>query len=561
MNSEIILCKNIKMDRNYNNVLNYTEEQMVSLCRQNQIASADDYSFLRSTGSIWVGFTYNQCLQANYIAFQNKDYSNKWFFAWIDDVIYKNDRNVEIRFTIDAWSTWFSKVTTKKCFINRQHVTDDTIGLHTIDENLRVQEVVQEGTAIEDNSYKSYIWVAIETAWVPNDNSTDGGNQFSGITVINRSISGTPIVLFKIRSESQYVSLDYLNIALFIIRTARDNHIADISNIFILPDAAIDETKTNLHTTQSSLPGGETRNFNFWTLSNTYSNIEIEQTISKNRSFGSFVPKNNKVYCYPYNYLFVSNNIGAQNIYKYEDFSSENCTFKNQLAINIGCSGRLVPTNYKGMELADDESLPLAKYPTCSWSSDAFTNWLSEQAVNQASNLAFGIFGAGQNYSNSLNTINTNNRKVAETGTEMSSLGADVSLALNISGMIANQIGNFYIGELMPNIKGGTNTGDVNFASDRNCFTFRKMHAKEEFLRIVDDYFTKYGYKINKLELPNINGRTYWNYIEIASTEEIGYGEVPSLFMEEINNACRKGVTIWHNHTNIGNYDLDNSII
>ena len=31
--------------------------------------------------------------------------------------------------------------------------------------------------------------------------------------------------------------------------------------------------------------------------------------------------------------------------------------------------------------------------------------------------------------------------------------------------------------------------------------------------------------------------------------------------MSEINNACRKGVTIWHNHDNVGNYSLDNSII
>jgi len=30
--------------------------------------------------------------------------------------------------------------------------------------------------------------------------------------------------------------------------------------------------------------------------------------------------------------------------------------------------------------------------------------------------------------------------------------------------------------------------------------------------------------------------------------------------MEEINNACRKGVTIWHNHANIGNYNLSNNI-
>ena len=93
------------------------------------------------------------------------------------------------------------------------------------------------------------------------------------------------------------------------------------------------------------------------------------------------------------------------------------------------------------------------------------------------------------------------------------------------------------------------------------CYSFRQMRVKTEYLRIIDDYFTRFGYAIKRIELPNITGRTYWNYVEIGSSEEIGYGEVPSKFMETINNACRRGVTIWHNHSNLGNYSLSNTIV
>ena len=31
--------------------------------------------------------------------------------------------------------------------------------------------------------------------------------------------------------------------------------------------------------------------------------------------------------------------------------------------------------------------------------------------------------------------------------------------------------------------------------------------------------------------------------------------------MDTINNACRRGVTTWHNHANVGNYALDNIIV
>ena len=61
--------------------------------------------------------------------------------------------------------------------------------------------------------------------------------------------------------------------------------------------------------------------------------------------------------------------------------------------------------------------------------------------------------------------------------------------------------------------------------------------------------------------MPNITGRRYWNYVEIGASEEIRTGKVQSKFMETINNACRRGVTIWHNHANVGNYSLNNTIV
>ena len=80
-------------------------------------------------------------------------------------------------------------------------------------------------------------------------------------------------------------------------------------------------------------------------------------------------------------------------------------------------------------------------------------------------------------------------------------------------------------------------------------------------MQIIDDYFTKYGYKILRITTPNITGRTYWNYVQIGEREEIGTGEVPTKYMDEINNTCRKGVTIWHNHANVGNFALNNTIV
>lgn len=544
MNSKILLVKNIHIDKQYTNVLSYTETQMLELCQANLVAQADNYSFLRPTESIMAGFTYAQCLQANYIAFQNPDYSNKWFFAWIDDIIYKGDRNTEITFTIDAWSTWFDKWQKKVCFINRQHVNNDTIGLHTLPENLDVGEVVQE-VITEDESYGNEYgyWIAVASNWQIKDGSTGSellesnkGTQYSGITVYDNTVFGTQIFLFKINDVG-----DFINLGLFLLRTNADGHIEDVQNIFIVPSLGVNEPQLTSHTAYVI----ETENaFTFYTMTYDTTTAKFDTTINKLTSFNDYQPKNNKCFVYPYNYIFVSNNQGSNNIYKYEDFTTENCVFENQFSIAVGGSGRVVPKNYKRMATNDDEALPLGKYPTCAWSSDAFTNWLTQNGVNMAVSLGL--------------TAGAIAATVATAGATTPVL---VGAVMTTASTIGNTIGQFYQASLLPNISGGQATGDVIWACNRNKFSFRQMRVKTEYLKIIDDYFTRFGYAIRSLEIPNITGRRYWNYVEIGASEEIGYGEVPSKFMDIINNACRKGVTIWHNHANVGNYALDNSIV
>ena len=478
MNSKIILAKNIHIDKQYTNVLSYSNSDMLSLLTSQShfVAQAENYSFLRPTGTIMAGFTYEQCLQANYIAFQNPDYSNKWFFAWIDDVIYKGDKNTEITYTVDAWSTWFDNWTKKPCFINRQHVNDDTIGLHTIPENLDVGEVVQESQTI-DTAYGNEFgyWVALACNWEIKDGSdgagiieSDKGKQYSGISVYDNTVFGTKLFLFNITDLSSFV-----NVYRYILRTNADGHIADLENIFILPNVAINNSDLIYHTAYVI---EQTNEFHWYTLNYDTQPTIFNTVINKLTSFNDYQPKNNKCFVYPYNYIFVSNNQGSNNIYKYEDFTTSNCVFENEFSISIGGSGRIVPKNYKRMEYNEDEALPLGKYPTCAWSSDAFTNWLTQNSVNIATNLAMVAGGVALS--------------VATGGVATPAVAG--ALALSTAGNVASTIGQFYQASLLPNISGGQATGDIIWTANKNMFVFRQMRVKTEYLKIIDDYFSRF---------------------------------------------------------------------
>ena len=492
LSSKIRLCKNINLDRDYKNVLNYTESQMLSLCESQShlVASANDYSFIRNRGTISTNFSYDDCLQSNYIAFQNKDYSNKWFFAFIDDVSYIGENNTEIKYTIDSWSTWFDYWTAKPCFVLREHVNDDTIGLNTELENLDVGEVFAESIT-KDLSLTSVsgFFVAVSTNYLPNDNttglealSTDRGTKYSGISVYNRNIFGTRIILFYVTTSTTFA-----NITKFIKRVNADGEVASIENLFILPYLSVPLQSITSHTAYFQVQDSE-HQFEFYTIPFTLEPKTWYQEITKITSYTGLTIKNNKCFCYPYNYLLVTNGSGSNNIYKYENFYSNTCKFLNTFSISIGGSGRLAPLRYKenysentsDFDSANyDETLPFAKFPTCSWSSDAFINWLTQNSVNIAVSAIFAPLEFAGGLASAKSSNESGSSSVAQKG-------------ISASSSVASFFGDLHQAMLLPNISGNQPTGDVVWSEDRNIIYYKQMRAKDEYIKKIDDYFTKF---------------------------------------------------------------------
>ena len=82
--SNIVMAKNILVDKNGKNVLSYGNGAMLELMRSQAhlVNQAGDYSFINYTENrISVGFTYAECLASNYIAFQNPIYRCKMVFC------------------------------------------------------------------------------------------------------------------------------------------------------------------------------------------------------------------------------------------------------------------------------------------------------------------------------------------------------------------------------------------------------------------------------------------------------------------------------------------------
>ena len=552
-NSKLILAKNILLDKTHKNVLNYSTNDMLALLRSQGhiIGEASNYSFIQN-GKVSVGFTYNQCLTANYIAYQNPNYSNKWFFAFIDRVEYESNKSTIIYYTIDNWATWFDNLTFKPCYVVREHVNDDTIGANTTEEGLAVQDFVCEQTD-SDIGLGSMFYIGVLSNYNPETKT-----KFSGVEIRNRGVFGSELFLF--RFDSATYPDGGLNLLLLILETNNKGFVDNIQDIFIIPYSAVPASQLEAHTfTLEGVTPEQT--CTFYTLPFSFDATSYTWDIDKTLSFSDYTPKNNKCFCYPFNYLYGTNNSGDSEIYKYEDFlNGAKATFKVDLAISIGCSGRLVPLNYKKVSEYLDGSIALGKFPTCQWSSDAYTNWLTQNAVNISTSFMRLGMSAG---SLGLTAYNAHMGQVAEKNptTALQSAGMSINPVANIAGQVAGLIGSFHQAQLLPNRVTGINTADVNYSSNDLTFKLEHMRIKTEYLREIDDYFTRFGYKVIRVKTPNITGRASFNYIEIGQGERFAYGEVPPESLTEINMIAQNGLTIWHNHANIGNYNLNNSIV
>lgn len=546
LNSKIILCHNIKMDKNYSNVLSYSESDMLELCQNNAVASANDYSFVRENGTILMEVPYSTVLQCNYMAYQNKDYSGKWFFAFIDKIEYVSNKSTRILFTVDSWSTWYSYWNLNSVFVHKEHVSDDTMGLHTLPENVDTGEYVSVGS-VESVVARDYFICVCATKDPSGDQSDTPG------TIVNGLYNGLGYYLSRGNDHGggtgNVTIKNNTNLLIYKYGVTQGLSQDDIVSVFLVPRGIIDETKITWESIQID-PG--TLPFDVGRISDNFTAGVLERYLIEKPTTldGDYVPKNKKLLCWPFRYMLADNNSGTTVIYRYEDFAIDeeipnHIKFKSYGAISPGCSIRSVPQKYKGKEENFTESISYGKFPVCAWTKDTYLNWMTQMGINNMANAGAGIIKIG----------------ISPLVGKYAGIESGVQSVANGVEDIYNAWQEERLQEFAPNqAMGNTNNGDVNFPLGLSNITFTHMSIKNEYAVILDQLFNRFGYTVRAIKYPNITGRPYWNFVQTGSEEKTVYGSIPQNYIDEINNAFSRGVTIWHNHNNMGNFSLDNSI-
>ena len=540
----------------------YLLKNPINLSKQNQLtfanATAQTSYFTGISNKLYVdNFTYQRkdyvirypacmddILDYNYVMYQNENYGNKWFYAYIKNMRYVNDNMTEITIETDVYQTFMFDITFKASFVEREHVNDDTVGKHTIPEGLETGEYVCNGiTSLYSGGNTCYICVAVSD--VPTEMGTNVYNrQYNGI------YSGVTYVVF----ETPLAASNFLR-----AMDGRGKGDA-VTSVFLIPTSltgTLTFTNYDIHTTGSQYI---TTQAAFPPYSTTYVTLATSSNITSPSTLNGYTPKNNKLFVAPYNYFYVTNNVGMDVDFHYEDFVNNTAQFKTIGSITPGCSIKCFPLNYK--KLADvtgsvntmnsyNYGISGAKYPICSWVTDVYTNWLTQNGINIGGftlNAAqAGIIGG-----------------VASTALGLGEMIAGAPFGgeqvLGGLGAIASTMQENYRHSLIPDsAKGNTNSGDITFSAGNMDIPLYKMSVRAEMAAAIDGYFSMFGYKVNSLKVPNLTGRRYWNYVKCVGANIEGL--IPEFYMDELKAMFNAGITLWHDSTKFLDYTQTNSIV
>lgn len=458
--------------------------------------------FIRENkGSVVLGAPFMNLNHCDYLFFNNTSYGDRWYYCFVTKVEYVSDKATEVFFEVDMFQTWFLDLTLKPCMIEREIVLNDTIGSNLIDEGINTGEYMIK-TLVNTDTFDDLCFVVA----LPSTQTYQG-------QLLGRMYNGLRLYAFK------STEIGAMNDML----ATSPNVVA----VFVLPIGCfVDPNNIPLGDVGEALRNCTELRIDETTVSFTHS------------TFGSYTPKNNKLHAYPYEFVTVDNNSGGAKIYRFENFSSvgdstQAMTFATGGDIYPDGDLFIYPKNYKGMPSNWIEKLTLGGCPLCAFTVDSFYSWYAQNKNRFENSMLMATVNAGAS---------------------AATLSPSFPSAF---GQLTQQIATIADMREMPDTSKGSITGSLAVNMDKLKFTIIHNLIKEEYARIIDDYFTLYGYRILEIKTPALTGRPNWNYVKTNGF--MASGAIPNVAMQEIKALFDTGVRVWHTD-DIGNYELNNSL-
>lgn len=506
----------------------------------------DEVQYQRKDNIINFPAHIDEILEYNYCIYQNSNYTNKWFFAFITNMTYENDGLTYVQIATDVFQTWQFDINFKECFVEREmiNVNEDVPGSNLIPESLELGEIKIQSSYNFDELKPLYIIAFTGDKFGETDISQDGFS-YNGI-----------------ESSVTFLVTNTLRTGLQIINTHGQGD--KILTVFSIPRFCVDDFVP--HDTQQETV------YYCTPITRNFKQSPIYKTLgSRPSSIDGYTPKNKKLLQYPFIYLGFNPQNGSQKIFRYEDFQNGTPIFKLLSEINPNPTVQFIPQNYRGKSNDNlSDNVTMNGYPNISYKNDVFNTWVAQNAnivslqmQQEQYNYEISALKGGLGMGGSLLSM-TENLALGDVGKVASSSGGFIGTALDLTALDQNHA--FYIQNQMAQIEkqkllpdnaslSGSNATLLGY-NLLNYNIFTTYTIKRQFAERIDKYWDMFGYLTNKIKKPNINNRPNWNYIKTIGANI--FGNIPQMDLEAIKNMFNNGITLWHDKSTFLDYSKEN---
>lgn len=329
------LLRNVKLDHSYTNTMDFSnKEEQYNFFFSKKAFEVLEGTYQRKTiGVVRVPFLYDDIATCNYLMWQNANYSDKWYYAFILEIKYINPNLSEIIYDLDVIQTYMFDVEWKPSQIERD-----------MGDQFSDTGIPYVNKEVEDLEYGSDYDTIFEQNIVqlPNVSFMVFGATIKGSEVVGSNIVGMPLGLSYYISpiytsrESTTPTIDFtfngtkLSPAHYMMNAFKNDTklVNSLVSIKVYPfyPTFISMTKNgNIIDLQSGKSGVSTINtdsFGKLTALQLFGGNYIngyEQVILDNKYSALPNYTENKMYMFPYSFGVLTNKRGQDFIVKLED--------------------------------------------------------------------------------------------------------------------------------------------------------------------------------------------------------------------------------------------------
>lgn len=495
-NSRLYLMENIKLDMSYKNICDMSGETMREWAKAHSKWYYIDYNYLKHEQSIRIQAPYNQCLTTNYALIENPTNYYKGMYCFVTDAKYINDGVTELHFVLDEVRTYWDNVIPTPCFVEREHVINDEFGKYTLPEPFQTSaEWVKVSEQFENFSNLRYM-----LARTKEDVSAED------FKIINNLLVGVPI------SERPLLGSEVANTLADIINKGQEAKVVDLYSV------PINDSTTISITLSESLDNG-------------------------------YVPKWKKCYTQQFNRVILTNLCGENKILAFERSGIPNkisCTIEKTVVPY--CIILVSPTGYNTFAYDYNNAISLSDFPKVIWQGDSYKQWL---ANNQTSNILTTMSNALQG---AIGLISAASGALTPAGAL--AIPAGLTMFANSVANQAQVINSYDVAQNQANQTHGFGNSAISLIAQNRYGVYLYQESQpEEYLKIIDQQFDLYGYRVDTIKIPALQtpGRKF-NFVK---TKNCAFtGNCPAKALEIINQIFDRGVHVWHNMDNILDWSI-----